>query len=838
MFSFILLARNSFFGFVGGSKFPLAAYAQSITGEGRNMLAQSKLIVETSLPGRIMNMLPQPPVVIYGDSVTGNTPILLQMADGRIMYRCIDDMNPDEEWVDRIGDGKQYKACCPYKVWTDKGFVSVTNVIRHKTNKKLYRVRSPTGIADVTEDHSLLSPSGEKLKPGNIRIGSSLLHVDLPNPTSHTIVDFDEEYAWTMGFFYAHGSCGSYTSWALNNQEKSLLQRAADALERHEGGLKFKILETMKSSGVYKLIANSNKINGLAQKWREWFYDTRRHKIVPDLILNADFKTRLAFFKGYYAGDGALDLVDKGKIGLAGLIHLVNSLGYNYTLSTYNESIEHLTLTDGRKKLPWTRDPDVVISISMLPDTVDYVYDLTTENGHFGVGPGRLIVSNTDSVFVNCPGATEKQAENFGKAAGEYLTSSFACPPIEMEYEKTLVNLILINRKNYVYSIRNRKQELEVIFFGGEQVKRDYCAYFQQIYKHLIQHIFFGSVVPSQTQTDNEQDLMRSIVKLKVNDDKEDSTVSYLQYVQMTKKKHDFILNTLAALSKKTQASEDEEPKTVFSRIHQESGHILELGRIVRQKLQFLQQQKQHISISHEQAHSRISSGMQYVKTMIQKMIDREIDLSLLCETSRLAATYDSPKLAAIKKVEKARVGPYDTREWAIPNKAAVKLARRIKARSPGEEPAIGERFGFLKVIDFDRSDKKADQVETLEFVVANKVPIDVVAYLDKDGRPFEKLFAVLGSGLVFGHVLDDFKAQATKRLNEQVLLAQKTQEKLAMRNFFSVGSTSSTATPVLFNKRQTKATASSKAKKKTEIQKQQNKFENYFTKVNTGSTE
>lgn len=783
-------------------------------------------------------MLPQPPVVIYGDSVTGDTPILLQMADGTMMYRCIDDMNPGEEWVDRIGDGKQYKAC-PYKVWTDKGFVTVTNIIRHKTNKKLYRVRTPTGIADVTEDHSLLSLSGEKLKPGHIRIGSSLLHVDLPNSTSNTIVDFDEEYAWTMGFFYADGSCGCYTyssgkisSWALTNQEKPLLQRAADALERHEGGLKFKILEASKSSAVYKLVANSNKVNGgivrLAQKWREWFYDNRRRKIVPVIILNANFKMRLAFFKGYCAGNGKLDFSNKGKIGAAGLIHLVHSLGYSYTLSPYNESIEHLTLTDGRNKLPRSRSPDEVISISTLPDTIDYVYDLTTENGHFGIGPGRLIVSNTDSVFVNCPGATEKQAENFGRAAGEYLTSSFACPPIEMEYEKTLVNLILINRKNYVYSIRNRKQELEVIFFGGEQVKRDYCAYFQQIYKKLIEHIFFGSVV-SQSQTDNEQDLMRSIAKLKVNDDKEDSTVSYLQYVQMIKKKHDFILNTLAALSKKPQASEDEEPKTVFSRIHQESGHILEIGRIVRQKLQFLQQAE---DTSNEKVVSRIISGMHYVKMMIEKMINREIDLNLLCETSRLAATYDSPKLAAVKKVEKARVGPYDLREWAIPNKAAVKLARRIKDRSPGEEPAIGQRFGFLKVIDFNRSDKKAEQVETIEFVVAHNVPIDIVAYLDKDGRPFEKLFAVLGSGLDFGHILDDFKIQATKRLNEEVLLAQKTQEKLAMKKFFSVGSSSNNATLVRFEKRQTKATASSKAKKKTEVEKQKNIFENYFTKL------
>ncbi len=64
----IKVSMNSFFGFVGGFKFPFEPYAQTITGEGRNMLTQSKLLVETGLPASILAIIPRLPVVIYGDT--------------------------------------------------------------------------------------------------------------------------------------------------------------------------------------------------------------------------------------------------------------------------------------------------------------------------------------------------------------------------------------------------------------------------------------------------------------------------------------------------------------------------------------------------------------------------------------------------------------------------------------------------------------------------------------------------------------------------------------------------------------------------------------------------
>jgi hypothetical protein len=48
------------------------------------------------------------------------------------------------------------------------------------------------------------------------------------------------------------------------------------------------------------------------------------------------------------------------------------------------------------------KDPIAIKKIIELPHPGEdvYVYDLETDNHHFGVGPGALIVHNTDSLFV------------------------------------------------------------------------------------------------------------------------------------------------------------------------------------------------------------------------------------------------------------------------------------------------------------------------------------------------------------------------------------------------------------------------------------------------------
>lgn len=120
---------------------------------------------------------------IYGDSITGDTPLLLQK-DGKIYIETIQsifDVNKKVEYPGlKIFDKtirleKEY-SLTDYKIWTDIGWTCIKKVIRHKCDKKIYRVLTHTGCVDVTEDHSLIRENGEKVKPGELKVGDSLLH--------------------------------------------------------------------------------------------------------------------------------------------------------------------------------------------------------------------------------------------------------------------------------------------------------------------------------------------------------------------------------------------------------------------------------------------------------------------------------------------------------------------------------------------------------------------------------------------------------------------------------------------------------------------------------------
>ena len=73
-------------------------------------------------------------------------------------------------------------------------------------------------------------------------------------------MDFAEKEAFIFGFFYGDGSCGKYNcssglkySWALNNNSIEnclILQSLLNEIYKDE----FKILDTIDSSGVYKIV--------------------------------------------------------------------------------------------------------------------------------------------------------------------------------------------------------------------------------------------------------------------------------------------------------------------------------------------------------------------------------------------------------------------------------------------------------------------------------------------------------------------------------------------------------------------------------------------------------
>jgi len=192
------------------------------------------------------------------DSVTGDTPLLLRK-DNILDIKNIQDLN--NMWDKDIINNKDYGKS-DYEIWTDKGWTKIKKVIKHKVNKKIYRILTHTGCVDVTEDHSLLKTDSTEVSPKDISIGQELLHsfpmfeehkVKIPDNLEKLSVhdiweiasklkiryyqtyqkdvlinkinifktkyyhkyninnyNITEDEAYAMGLFFADGSCGTY----------------------------------------------------------------------------------------------------------------------------------------------------------------------------------------------------------------------------------------------------------------------------------------------------------------------------------------------------------------------------------------------------------------------------------------------------------------------------------------------------------------------------------------------------------------------------------------------------------------------------------------------------
>lgn len=343
--------------------------------------------------------------VRYGDSVTGDTPILCRNpTNNMIFYRTIDHLTSSP--YEKKGD-KEYNTT-NLEVWTEQGFTKIEQIIRHKTNKTIYRVLTHTGVVDVTEDHSLLDKNANKLRPKDVKIGNQLLHSNFPTPTN-AIKTISKEEAFVWGLFMADGTAGTYQTdsgvkyqWTISKSDKNLLMRTKGYLDKlYEGDNKqgFKILDTMKSSKVYKLVPTLT-IKSMAIKYRKLFYHGV-YKMVPDIIMNSTKEIQTWFIKGYYCGDGDKQCSRsdiKGKIGAASLYFLYDRIGNNVSINTRKDKTDIFRLTFSKNR--FRKHAEKIKKIEKQSSDDQYVYDLQTKNHHFAAGIGKMIVHNTDSIMM------------------------------------------------------------------------------------------------------------------------------------------------------------------------------------------------------------------------------------------------------------------------------------------------------------------------------------------------------------------------------------------------------------------------------------------------------
>lgn len=455
------VTMNSMYGFTGAESsgmLPLKAIASSVTATGRKLIDKTAELAEERYGATL----------VYGDSVTGDTPVLVRI-DGIPVIKNIQDLVEFDD-----DDKKQHKIPTNYiECWTENGWTRVQNVMRHKTNKKIIRVLTHTGCVDVTEDHSLIRENGEDVTPNDLKIGDKLLqHSHFPK-----------------------------------------IVKKVDLVEARNLGIQF-----CNDSIIYKTIPNN-------------------------ILFNNSDSVKKAFLQGLIESKKNF-LKQKSKISCAQLSYLLRSLNYIVNVDEHEDTF---ILKYQRNEAALTVPFNQVKKIrTIIEETEQYVYDLTTENHHFQAGIGDIIVHNTDSCYVIFPinkgdyGSNQEFLEaNFkmAKECADYITNYYK-KPIELEFEKFMWPFYLFTKKRYAYKCWERTDKDKGLSFMGLQIKRrDTC---KDVRKRLTR--WFDIIMDENLDVQSAIDKVTPVVKKDIQEFMKGDTINHKELVVSSQLKSHYIV--------------------------------------------------------------------------------------------------------------------------------------------------------------------------------------------------------------------------------------------------------------------------------------------------------
>ena len=456
------VSMNSAYGFMAAQMLTCKPVAATVTAIGRKMIGDTKEFIEKKYPGSNS---------IYGDSVTGDTPLLLRDPITKLIHiKTIKELsNESNESIDYPGfkmigsDGsirqdKQY-SLTHFEVWSDLGWTSIRKIIKHKTNKKIFRVLTHTGCVDVTEDHSLIRENNGdiiKIKPGELQIGELLLH------------SFPNEFP------------GKETCNNIIYDSSNLIEKAINNME---------------------LEYNNDSQNVIL--YSSLFSDKKNSQI---------------------------------------LYYILRSSGKNVSFKD-----DHLK---GKNSIINT---NAIISITELESSTieEYVYDLETDCGRFQAGVGQLIVSNTDSIFLefnteltmkyssecekyNTDNISEKDQKYLdslktecikesmilGKEAADAATKELFIYPISLEYEKVYCPLLMLSKKRYIGKLyendasKEKKQDSK----GVTIKRRDGFKLLRDLYQQILDVLMENNSTKERVR-EKVTKIVNTVIKHLINGD-------------------------------------------------------------------------------------------------------------------------------------------------------------------------------------------------------------------------------------------------------------------------------------------------------------------------------
>lgn len=312
------------------------------------------------------------------------------------------------------------------EIWNNNQWTKIKHLSCHPIRKhKLLEIACRGGIVDVTDNHSIVNEKGLEVKAGELKLNNKVKLTPLPKVN---LTSIPEKLAWLYGFFVAEG-CVSGGRMRIDNQDLKKLKKAQAILLKY---LAVGSRMAAPEKGVYRLVAR--KPFDVAKRFYQDCYASDKNKKIPQIILNADKKTKLAFLHGYNEGDGDTKNKVKSKfyrfktkspILAAGLCYLVEStVGVKYRIHSEhrgnNRYFEIRCLSQVKTKNgKWLLKGDNNITKITKLKYSDEVWDFETENHWFHAGIGGNIVHNTGprrgEVFVVSNFAKQIAAIEAGK---------------------------------------------------------------------------------------------------------------------------------------------------------------------------------------------------------------------------------------------------------------------------------------------------------------------------------------------------------------------------------------------------------------------------------------
>lgn len=288
------------------------------------------------------------------------------------------------------------------EVWNDNKWIRIKHISCHPLNNhRVLEIVCRGGVVDVTDNHSVVDSKGLEIEAGKLSVRDKVKLTNLPKVE---LTSLSKELAWLYGFFVAEG-CVTGGRMRIDNTDINKIKKAQAIL------LKYLAVDSSicESDGnVYRLIVR--KPFKIAKRFYEDCYASDRNKRVPQIILNANKKTKLSFLRGYNAGDGDeknkvrsefYRFKTKSPILAAGLCYLVESalkVKYRITVEHRGENryfeircLSQLDTDNGKWLL---KDANSIVKITELNYTGE-VWDFETENHWFHAGIGGNIVHNT-----------------------------------------------------------------------------------------------------------------------------------------------------------------------------------------------------------------------------------------------------------------------------------------------------------------------------------------------------------------------------------------------------------------------------------------------------------